>query len=395
MHTPNRMDHANRMDRFVKTRRSTRAGAVALAGALVLVLAGCGSDNPLEGRPGVPPGVEIDMSGPDVVGTFAGAGASSIEAAMDAWRAQFQGAHLQATVNYDPIGSGGGRRQLVAGGAVFAGSDQVLSAAEIDESRAVCGPDGAVDLPIYISPIAVTFNLPGIDVVNLSPENMARIFTGDLTRWDDPALVADNPDIDLPDLGITPVHRSDDSGTTANFVDYLAATAPEVWTWPVSGQWPLTGGDAAQGTSGVINAVQQTVGAVTYADASRVGDLGTAAILVGGEWVGVSAEGSAIAVDASPLYEGRHEHDLAIAVDRTTDVPGAYPLVLVSFALVCMQYENEADANFVRQFIGFVVSEAGQQVAAHVAGSAPLSARLAADVHASLDAITSVEGASQ
>jgi phosphate transport system substrate-binding protein len=373
----------------VKTSRLARAGSAALAGLLALTLSGCGSDDPL-GRAGIePPGGGVVVDGPAVSGTFAGAGASSLEAAMDAWRAQFQGAHTRATVNYDPIGSGGGRRQLLAGGAVFAGSDQVLSDAEIRESMQVCGPEGAIDLPIYISPIAVAFNLPGIETVNLSPDNLARIFTGELSRWDDPALAADNPHVDLPDLAITPVHRSDDSGTTANFADYLAAVAPDVWTWDVSGVWPLTGGDSAQGTSGVVNAVQQTTGAITYADASRVGALGTAAIRVGDEWVGVSPEGAAAAVDASPRLEGRHEHDLAIAVDRATDVPGAYPLVLVSFAVVCLQYPSEAEASFVRQFIGFTASDAGQQVAAHVAGSAPISPALAAGIRTSLAAITS------
>ncbi|GAB2471814.1 phosphate ABC transporter substrate-binding protein PstS [Xylanimonas ulmi] len=377
----------------MKLTRVPRAAAAVLAGALALTLAGCGSDDPIGRSPnaavramaGDGPAAGSTTS---VAGTFSGAGASSIEAAMDAWRAQFQNLNPAATVNYDPVGSGGGRRQFIAGGAVFAGSDNVLSADEIDQSRAVCGPEGAIDLPVYISPIAVAFNLPGIDTVNLSPDVMARIFAGDLRRWDDPAIAADNPGLDLPDLAITPVHRSDDSGTTANFVDYLAAVAPDVWTWDVSGVWPLTGGDSAQGTSGVVNAVQQTVGAITYADASRVGDLGTAAVLVGGQWVKFSAQGAATAVDVSPLLEGRHEHDMAIALDRATDVAGAYPLLLVSYAVVCLEYETEADAEFVREFMGFIVSDAGQQIAAQVAGSAPISAELAAGIRASLASIT-------
>ncbi|WP_245993029.1 phosphate ABC transporter substrate-binding protein PstS [Xylanimonas allomyrinae] len=376
----------------MKPSRISRAGVAVLAGALALTLTACGSDDPIGRSPNAAvratAGEVGVVDGPAVSGTFAGAGASSIEAAMDAWRAQFQGMHPGATVNYDPVGSGGGRRQFLAGGAVFAGSDNVLSAAEIEQSRTVCGPDGAIDLPIYVSPIAVAFNLPGIETLNLSPEVMARIFTGDLRRWDDPALVADNPGVDLPDLAVTPVHRSDDSGTTANFVDYLAAVAPDVWTWDVSGVWPLTGGDSAQGTSGVVNAVQQTVGAITYADASRVGDLGTAAVLVGGQWVGFSAEGAAAAVDASPRLAGRHEHDMAIALDRATDVAGAYPLLLVSYAVVCLQYETEADAQFVRSFMGFVVSDAGQRIAAQIAGSAPISADLADGIRGSLAAIT-------
>ncbi|MCL1871175.1 MAG: phosphate ABC transporter substrate-binding protein PstS [Promicromonosporaceae bacterium] len=381
------------MDRPVTISRLARAGSLALAGVLALTLSACRSDDPL-GRAGIEvPGGGLAIDGPAVSGTFAGAGASSIEAAMDAWRALYQGANPRVTVNYDPVGSGGGRRQFLAGGAVFAGSDTPLTAEELQQSRAVCGPEGAVDLPIYISPIAVAFNLPGIDTLNLSPATMARIFTGDLTRWDDPAIAADNPGVSLPDLAITPVHRSDDSGTTMNFTDYLAGVAPEVWTWDAAGVWPLTGGDSAQGTSGVVNAVLQTVGAITYADSSRVGSLGTAAVKVGGEWVTSSAAGAAAAVDASPRAVGQHELGMAIDLDRATDAPGAYPLLLVSYAMVCLQYRTAAEVDFVTGFFGFVASEAGQQVAAQTAGSAPISAELASDIKAALAAV-STQGAS-
>ncbi len=376
------------MEPPVKLNRFSRAGMALVAGALALSLAACGSDDPLANAPGAAGNGSDDNGGVSLSGTFAGAGASSIEAAMDAWRATFQAQHSAVTVNYDPVGSGGGRRVFLEGGVVFAGSDNVLNDDEIEQSRGVCGPEGAIDLPIYVSPIAVAFNLPGIDNVNLSPENMARIFTGDLERWNDPALVADNPDIELPDLAITPVHRSDDSGTTQNFVDYLAAVAPDIWHWDVSGVWPFTGLDSAQGTSGVISAVQQTEGAVTYADASRIGDLGTASILVGGEWVSISSEGAAAAVDASPQLEGRHEHDLAIAIDRATDAQGAYPLILVSYAVVCLNYERQADADFVKAFIGFLASEEGQDISALHAGSAPISSTLRDQINTSLAAIT-------
>lgn len=372
----------------MKLNRFSRAGMTVTAGALALSLAACGSDDPLAGRPGLGGGTAESNGSVSVTGNFAGAGASSIEAAMDAWRATFQNEHPGVTVNYDPVGSGGGRRVFLEGGVVFAGSDNVLDDAEIEESRQVCGPEGAIDLPIYVSPIAVAFNLPGIETVNISPENMARIFTGDLKRWNDPALVADNPGTSLPDLAVTPVHRSDDSGTTANFVDYLAAVAPDIWTWDVSGVWPTSGLDSAQGTSGVISAVQQTEGAITYADASRIGGLGTAAILVGGEWVSFSPEGAAAAVDASPSLEGRHEHDLAIAIDRATDAQGAYPLILVSYAVVCLNYQSQDDAVFVQEFIGFLTSREGQDVAAQIAGSAPISANLREKIGDSLAAIT-------
>ena len=378
----------------MKPNHARRCGAISAVLSLALVLAaalsGCGSDDPLTGRPGIDPGLIPQPGGSEVTlsGTFSGAGASSMEAAMDAWRASFQAMHVAVSVNYDPSGSGAGRTQLLAGGALWAGSDAALSDAEIERSRDACGPEGAIDLPIYVSPIAITFNLDGIDSINMSASTVAGIFTGAITRWDAPELAAENPGVALPSLPITPVHRLDDSGTTENFVDWLHANAPEIWVWEPSGVWPTQGGDSAQGTSGVITVVQQTLGAITYADASRVGTLGTVAIGVGDQWVPVSPEGAAIAVDASPLMEGRHVYDMAVALDRTTTAEGAYPLVLVSYAVVCLHYARQMDAEFIQEFIGFVASPAGQAVSAQIAGSAPISETLSNQIRSSLAAIT-------
>ena len=121
-----------------------------------------------------------------------------------------------------------------------------------------------------------------------------------ITKWNDQAIVALNPDATLPDLAITPVHRSDDSGTTENFTDYLGAAAPDVWTYEADGVWPFEGGEAAQGTSGVVDAVTNGTGTIGYADASRAGDLGTVAVQVGDEFVAYSPEAAAAIVDASP-----------------------------------------------------------------------------------------------
>ena len=113
-----------------------------------------------------------------------------------------------------------------------------------------------------MSPIAVVFNIEGVDTLNLDAATIAGIFAGTITNWNDPAIAALNSDATLPDLAITPVHRSDDSGTTENFTDYLFATAPDVWTSEPDGVWPLQSGEAAQGTSGVISAVQGGQGTV-------------------------------------------------------------------------------------------------------------------------------------
>jgi phosphate transport system substrate-binding protein len=150
-------------------------------------------------------------------GTLNGAGSSAQEAAQGAWTAGFQSANSGATVNYDPSGSGAGVEQFLAGAVSFAGSDAYLDDTQLAASEKVCGGATAIEAPDYISPIALVYNLDGVDTLQLSPATAAKIFSGTITSWDDPAVKADNPGITLPAQRITPVHRSDDSGTTKNF----------------------------------------------------------------------------------------------------------------------------------------------------------------------------------
>jgi phosphate transport system substrate-binding protein len=372
------------MERHVKLSRFTRAGSVAAVGALALTLAACGSDP----EPDTPGGGSTTDSGEtsSLSGELSGGGASSQEAAMEAWRAGFQQANPDATVNYDPVGSGGGRTGFGDGSYAFAGSDAALDEEELAAAEAQCGEGGVIEFPGYVSPVAVAFNLPGIDTLNLEPEVIAGIFTGEITAWDDDAIAADNPDADLPDTNITVVHRSDESGTTENFQEYLAATAPDVWTFDVSGVWPVDGFESAQGTSGVVSATQAGEGTITYADASQIGQLGTVAVGVGGEFVPYSAEAAAEVVAQSPRTEGTSEGVYAMELSR--DIPGTYPIVLVSYSLACGTYADEATAELVKGFMTYLVSEEGQQAAADAAGSAPLSADIRDAVLPSIEAIS-------
>lgn len=364
-----------------------RAGAVALVGALAISLAACGSDDAT--GEATSSGDATEAAPTDLSGDLNGAGASSQESAMEAWRAGFQSLNPDVNVNYDPVGSGGGRTQFLEGGVQFAGSDSFLKDEEIVTSQERCGADGqAIDIPAYISPIAVVFNIDGVDELNLSPAVIAGIFDQKITKWNAPEIVADNPDATLPDLAISPVNRSDESGTTANFTAYLADNAPEAWPYEADGVFPVAGGQSAQGTSGVIQTVQGGNGTITYADASKAGDLGTARIKVGDEWVAYSPEGAAIVVDASPRVEGRIETDLAIELDRTSTEPGAYPLVLVSYQIACTVYADAVDADLVKGFLTYVLSSEGQQSAADAAGSAPISEELATEAQAAVDSIT-------
>ncbi|OMQ15098.1 phosphate ABC transporter substrate-binding protein PstS [Modestobacter sp. VKM Ac-2676] len=322
-------------------------------------------------------------------GTLVGAGSSAQQAAMQGWTAGYSAIQPQVTVSYDPIGSGGGREQFLAGGTDFAGSDAALDAEELAQAAERCGPSGIFELPNYISPIAVVHNLDGVEELGLSPTTLAGIFDQQITRWDDPAIVADNPDTELPDLPITPVNRSDESGTTENFVEYLAAAGGEAWPHEPDGNWPVAGGEAAQGNSGVVAAVAGGQGTIGYADLSQAGDLGVASIAVGDEFIAPSAEAAAAVVANSPRVEGRGPHDYVIEVNRDTTGSGEYPIVLVSYHVGCLDYADPQVAELMRDFMTYVVSEEGQEAAAAVAGSAPISDGLREQALAAIDAVTS------
>ncbi|MGY1782436.1 phosphate ABC transporter substrate-binding protein PstS [Geodermatophilus sp. SYSU D01036] len=368
---------------------STGSRAVVLSTALTstLALAACGAANESGSSSGGSDGGS-GASAAELSGDLVGAGSSAQQAAMEAWQAGFQGEYPDVQFSYDPAGSGAGREQFIEGRADFAGSDAALDEEELTAAQERCGGGEVFELPNYISPIAVIFNLEGVDSLNLSPDVIARIFTGQITTWNDPAIAEANPDAQLPDTAITPVHRADDSGTTDNFTDYLFQAAGDVWTSEPDGVWPLPGGEAANGTSGVVGVVESTAGAVTYADASRAGELGVASVGVGEEFVAPSAEAAAAVVENSPAVEGRGEYDFAVEVNRQTEGAGEYPIVLVSYHIGCVEYDEQATADNVKAFMSYVISEDGQQAAADNAGSAPISDTLREQAQPAVDAIS-------
>nr|WP_246852699.1 phosphate ABC transporter substrate-binding protein PstS [Naasia sp. SYSU D00948] len=366
------------------SKRSAGLAGLALVGALALT--SCAA-NEGAADPGSTTGTGSE--GGSLSGDLVGAGASSQGSAQEAWIAAFQGANPDVTVTYDPSGSGAGREAFLEGGVNFAGSDRAFDDEEIAAGGwAACAPDtDIVELPLYISPIAVIFNLEGVDTLNLDAATIAGIFAGTIANWNDPAIAALNEGVTLPDLAITPVHRSDDSGTTENFTDYLASAAPEVWTYEPDGVWPIESGEAAQGTTGVVDAVSGGNGTIGYADASRAGDLGTVAVQVGEEFVSYSPEAAAAIVDASPRVEGRSEGDIAIEIERTTQEAGVYPIVLVSYLIGCQEYQDAEVGALVKGYFSYIASEEGQQEAASSAGSAPISETLRGDIEAAIELI--------
>ena len=366
----------------------TRSIAVLSGVAMLTALAACGDNT-------APTGDNTSNSNTSsaeaISGEFKGAGASSQQAAVEAWVAGFQGTNPDAKIGYDPSGSGAGVSTFLTGATAWAGSDASLSADQIEQSKSVCASGTAFDIPVYISPIAVVFNLKGVSDegkhVNMDGETIAKIFDGKITTWNDPAIQDQNPDLELPATPITVVHRSDKSGTTQNFVSYFIDTVPDAWPYELSENWPNEVGQGAKGTSGVISTVQQADGTIGYADFSQVGDLGTVAVKVGEEYVEISAEAGSKVIDDSELDSSAEgENRVVVKLNHNTSAEGAYPIVLVSYDIACPAYKDADTAKFVKSWLTYVVSEEGQQTASQNAGSAPLPDSLRETVLQSLDA---------
>ena len=319
-------------------------------------------------------------------GTLTGIGASAQEVAQQTWIAGFQTANPDVTINYAPEGSGAGREAFIGGGADYAGSDRAFKVEELAEnSFGKCVADTKpINIPVYISPIAVVFNVEGVDKLNMTPATIAKIFKGDITNWNDPAIAADNEGVTLPDLAITAVHRADTSGTTGNFTDYLQEVAPEVWDAEPSDDWAYPGGEAAEKTQGVVAAVAGGTGTIGYVDASQAGQFSTVAIGEAGKYNALTNEAAAAIVENSPVEEGRAENDMAIKIDRKAE---GYPLVLVSYLIACQDYQDDAVAELVKAYGSYVVSAEGQAAAGERAGNAPLSQKVSDQAKAAIDSI--------
>ena len=365
----------------------TRSLAAVCGVGLLASLAACGDNT------AAPESTSATKDGvASLTGEYAGAGASSQQTAVEAWIEGFRSQAPNATVAYNPSGSGAGVSTFLTGSTVWAGSDKALSAEEIEQSKSVCASGTAFDVPVYVSPIAVAFNLDGISTagkhVNMDAATIAKVFNGEITRWNDPAIIEQNPGLDLPNLTITVVHRSDKSGTTLNFVSYLKDVAPSAWPHDLSENWPNEVGQGAKGTSGVVSTIKQANGTIGYADFSQVGDLGTVAVKVGDDYTPISADAASKVIADSPVdtsVDG--DNRIVIDINHKTAATGAYPIVLVSYDIVCPAYKESNDATFAKAWLTYVTSAEGQKAAQDAAGTAPLPSNLTGKITASIDQI--------
>ncbi|PZM93360.1 MAG: phosphate ABC transporter substrate-binding protein PstS [Actinobacteria bacterium] len=346
----------------------------------VVALSACGSDNePAASSPTSAAGIDC------ATGVLNAQGSSAQKNAMAEWIKEYQQRCSGVTINYEPSGSGAGIQAFIAGTADFAGSDSVLKPDEQPKADAKCGGNRAIHLPMVIGPVAVIYNLPGVTDLQLKPSTLARIFANEVTRWDDPAIAADNPNAQLPSLPIQAVHRSDESGTTDNFTAFLSEAAPKEWTFGKSKAWKAPGGSGAKGSDGVTSAVKQTQGAIGYVEMSFAenANLTMAKVANGsGEYVALTPEsaGKAIA-DATVAGQG---HDLKLSLDYATKAQGAYPIVLVTYEIVCEKGLPADKLPLIKGFLKYTASSEGQARLVEL-GYAPLPETVRIKVAAAID----------
>lgn len=305
-------------------------------------------------------------------GTVKAQGSSAQANAVNTWIKNYQVSCPDATIDYESTGSGAGLRAFIAGTGDFAGSDSPLSAADQPRADARCGTGPAVHLPMVIGPIALAYNVAGVGALQLKPATIAKIFAGAVTAWDDPAIAGDNPGVALPSTKVRTVHRSDSSGTTDNFTTFLAATAGADWRFGGDSTWPAPGGSGQRGSNRVAVTIARSDGAIGYVEASyaRFHSLATARVGNGaGEFAALTdaAAGKTVAGARTTGTGG----DLQLAVDYRTTAAGAYPIVLVTYEVVC---RTGAPA-LVKSFLRYTCSTAGQAAAAR-SGYAPLPEEL-------------------
>jgi phosphate transport system substrate-binding protein len=354
----------------------------AVVGASALILAACSTGG---GNSGTSPNSGTKPAGSAVIGpkvdkslsgTITAGGSSAQANAETAWTAAFRGvAASGVTINYDKSqGSGGGITNWLNGSYDFAGSDAALNPTQWAQAKTLCTGGDPVDLPAYLSGVAIIYNLPGVKL-QLSSATLAKIFTLKVKTWDDAAIKADNPGAKLPSTPITVVTRSDGSGTTANFTKYLHDVQGSIFTQTPGTAWPVAGTSGQQGGSGVVTAVSNGAGTIGYADQSSVNGATAAKIQIGTgkDFVGYTAAGATKAFDAAATVQSQGTGDMTEVVDysKITD-KSAYAIPLLSYVVTCTSHKDATQGKLTQGYLGYVLSTQGQLVGNKNAGAAPL-----------------------
>ena len=321
--------------------------------ALGLVLAGCGGDN------GGTSGSDTTTGGSDLAslsGELKASGASFPDAYYQEVISAFKAAAPGVTVTYNSTGSGTGKKEFGQGLTDFAGSDSLVK----DSDGVAAG--SFMYVPTVAAPITVSYNLSGVDKLQLSPDTIAKIFQTDIKKWNDPAIAADNPGVTLPDKAITVAHRSDGSGTTSNFTKYLAAASPawklgsgDTVAWPASTQ----GGEKNTGVAQIIKQADGSIGYVDLSDATETKLTFASIKNKDGQYVAPTLDGAAASLEGAEVSEDLSYNPL------NASGATAYPITSPTYLLVKPRYDDPKKAELIKGFVKYLLTD-GQAIAKDV-----------------------------
>ncbi len=375
----------------MKKNRLVSLSAVVAVG--VLALAGCGSDS----GSGTTTSAASDTAsasdtgsaaaGDCVQGSIKASGSSAQKNAMAEWINAYQTKCPGATINYQGNGSGAGIQDFINKQTSFAGSDSAIKEDDLTKANARCAPGKAINMPMVGGAIAMAYNLPGVDKLTLTADDIAGIFAGKITKWNDPAIAAANPGVTLPDATIAQFHRSDSSGTTDNFTKYLEASAPKVWTFGAGKEWKAPGGQGSKGSDGVTSSVKSTPNSIGYTELSFAQDakLGMAMVDNGGGAVEASSDTAAKTIASGEVVGTGN--DLALKLDYATKDAGSYPIVLLTYEITCEQGLPAEQLALTKSFLTYTASDAAQEMLPDL-GYVPITGDLITKVRSSVDALS-------
>jgi len=322
--------------------------------ATVLLMSGCGSDNNSTASSGGGSGsANANCAGKK---DLKASGSSAQANAMTRFIAAYQAACPGFSLDYTSNGSGAGVSEFNGGQTDFGGSDSPLNAdkGEVAAAAKRCGSE-AWNLPVVFGPIAVTYNVSGVDKLVLDGATLGKIFSGGITEWNDPAIAKLNPNATLPADKINVVYRSDESGTTDNFQKYLTSASDGTWTKGTGKSFNGGVGEGAKGNEGTSAAIKNTDGSITYNEwsfataqglkiASIVTSAGPDPVDITPDTVGktiasakVKGSGNDLVLDTTSFYKPTQT--------------GAYPIVLATYEIVCSKYSDADTGKAVKSFL--------------------------------------------
>jgi len=341
-----------------------------------VALAGCSSSAPASGSSA---GGSVASDSAVLNGTINASGSTFQLTFQEVAISGFRSVQPGITVNYDGIGSGGGRAALAASTVNFAGSDSPIPPTDVPSFKG----KKVLYFPVVTGPVTLSYNLPHVRKLRLSAPVIAAIFDGQIKTWDNQAIEADNPGVTLPATPITLAVRSDSSGTTANFSEFLVEAAGSTWPLGTSStlNWPV-GSQSAKGNSGVAQIVKSTPGAIGYVDYATAKGAGLRFASVknkDGNYVAPTPESAALAAS-----------QVTLAPDETFSAVWAggkhsYPITYQSWDLVYAKQPNANDANMLRAYLGYLLG-AGQELLPQL-GYAPLPSDIDQQAQAELSKI--------